>query len=97
MLNLAWRTIMIERELKIENKLGIHARPSTLLVQKSSEFISSIHLIKDGADADVKSIMSIMMLAAGYGSVVTLKVEGSDEEAAANAIEELIKGKFGEE
>jgi len=88
---------MIEREIEIVNKLGIHARPSTLLVQKASDFQSSIHLIKDGADADIKSIMSIMMLAASFGTVVTLKVEGPDEEAAADAIEELINSKFGEE
>jgi len=88
---------MIEQEIKVINKLGIHARPSSMIVQTAMKFKSSINLIKDGANADAKSIMSVMMLAAGQDSVVTVRVNGADEKEAIAAIAALFAQKFNEE
>ena len=88
---------MIEKEITVVNKLGIHARPSTMIVKKAGELSSSIKFIKDGIEADAKSIMSLMMLAAGFGSKLLLRVEGPDEESAVSAIEELFATKFNED
>lgn len=88
---------MIEKTAKVVNKLGIHARPASLIVQTAIKFKSSIQLIKDGASADAKSIMSVMMLAAAQDSSVVVRAEGEDEEAAAEAIVRLFEMKFNEE
>lgn len=88
---------MIEKELTVINQLGIHARPASLIVQTAGKFQSTITLIKDGTPADAKSIMSVMMLAAASQSKVLLKVNGSDEKAAAAAVEEVFARKFNEE
>ncbi|MFP4013905.1 MAG: HPr family phosphocarrier protein [Chitinispirillaceae bacterium] len=88
---------MIEKTAKVVNKLGIHARPASLIVQTAIKFKSSIQLIKDGASADAKSIMSVMMLAAAQDSSVVVRAEGADEEAAAEAIVRLFEMKFNEE
>ncbi len=88
---------MIEETLTIENKLGIHARPASLLVQEATKFQSDIHLKKDGAAADAKSIMSIMMLAASKGTKISLSVDGPDEQDAFEAVATLFKNKFNED
>jgi phosphocarrier protein HPr len=88
---------MIEQEIKVINRLGIHARPSSMIVQTAMKFKSSVNLIKDGANADAKSIMSVMMLAAGCDSVVTLRANGPDEKDAITAIASLFEQKFKEE
>lgn len=88
---------MIEEVLTIENKLGIHARPASLLVQEATRFQSEIQLIKDGAAADAKSIMSIMMLAASKGTKISLNVNGPDEQDAFDAVATLFKNKFNED
>lgn len=87
---------MIKKELLIENKLGIHARAAAQIVKSASSYTSKIKLIKDELEVDGKSIMGIMMLAAGKGSTVTLHVQGTDELAAAEGLEILFKNKFGE-
>ncbi len=88
---------MIKKELIIENKLGLHARPAAIFVQTANKFKSDIRVEKDGQEINGKSIMGIMMLAAGQGSTIIIKVEGEDAEEAIKKLEELILGKFGEE
>lgn len=87
---------MIEMDLLIENKLGLHARAAAQIVKAASTFASHITLSKDGLDVDGKSIMGIMMLAAAKGSIVRVVVRGADEGAAADSMRQLFKNKFGE-
>ncbi len=87
---------MIETQVTIINKLGLHARAAAKFVSCSSAFSSSIEAGKDGNLVDAKSIMSVMMLAAGKGTVLDLKIEGPDEEAALKALTELIDNRFDE-
>jgi phosphocarrier protein len=87
---------MKQKELLIENKLGLHARAAAQIVKSASAYSSKIMLIKDGLEVDGKSIMGIMMLAAAKGSSVMLQVHGADEENAVAGLERLFKDKFGE-
>jgi phosphocarrier protein len=87
----------ITRELTIKNKLGIHARPAAQFVKTANRFTCDIRVEKDGEEVEGKSIMGLMMLAAGYGSVITVSVDGSDEEAAMASIVDLIERKFEED
>ncbi|HEX9136721.1 MAG TPA: HPr family phosphocarrier protein [Nitrospirota bacterium] len=87
---------MKQKELLIENKLGLHARAAAQIVKSASAYSSKIMLIKDGLEVDGKSIMGIMMLAAAKGSSVMLQVHGADEEKAVAGLERLFKDKFGE-
>ncbi len=87
---------MITKKLTVLNKLGIHARPAAQFVRAASRFQSDVTVVKDDESVDGKSIMGLMMLAVGCGAVITVTVEGSDEEACMAALEELIAGKFGE-
>ncbi|HNB11183.1 MAG TPA: HPr family phosphocarrier protein [bacterium] len=88
---------MIEREITVVNKAGVHARPSAMIVKTASQFDSEVFLSCDGTEVNAKSIMSVMMLAAAQGSVVKIKTEGSDEMQAADAIAALFASKFNEE
>ena len=88
---------MVERKTQVINKLGLHARPAAMLVQKASKFKSEIKLQKEDIEINAKSILSVMMLAAEVGSFVTIKAEGEDEEEAVEAIAGLFEEKFGEE
>jgi phosphocarrier protein HPr len=81
---------MKEKELKIENKLGLHARAAAQIVKTASGYSSKITLMKDGLEVDGKSIMGIMMLA------VLVSVQGADEDGALSGLEQLFKDKFGE-
>ena len=87
---------MIETQITIVNKLGLHARAAAKLVGCTSAFSSSIEAGKDGNMVDAKSIMSVMMLAAGKGTVLDLKIDGSDEQAALEAVTTLINNRFNE-
>ena len=87
---------MINKKLKIINKLGLHARAAAKLVRLASRFNSHIELQTSCKTANGKSIMSIMMLAAGQGVEISLKIEGDDEQEAYSAIETLIKQRFDE-
>ncbi len=87
---------MIERTLPIVNRLGLHARASAKVVQLASQFASTLLLVHRGREINAKSIMGLMMLAAGKGSELLLKVEGPDEAAAADAVAELFAARFGE-
>jgi phosphocarrier protein len=88
---------MISRDFTISNKLGLHARPSAQLTQVASRFAAEIHVARGGRRVNAKSIMGVMMLAAGQGSTVTVEAEGDDAEQALAAIGELIAGGFGED
>ena len=87
---------MIEREIEIINRLGLHARAAAKLVDCAARFSSQIQLTKAQQQVDAKSIMSVMMLAAGQGSHVKLRVEGDDENMALEALCALINDRFGE-
>lgn len=88
---------MVEKEVRIINRLGLHARPAALLVQKASRFESEIRLKRDNIEVNAKSIMGVMMLAAEMGSIITVVAVGPDEEKAVEAIVQVIMGRFGEE
>ena len=87
---------MISREFRINNRLGLHARPSAQLTQVAGKFTSEVYIAKNGRRVNAKSIMGVMMLAAGPGSTVTVDAEGPDEELAMEAIGALIASRFGE-
>jgi phosphocarrier protein HPr len=87
---------MPEREVKIVNKLGIHARPAAEIVKTSARFKSTITIIRDELEVNAKSIMGVMMLAAEQGATIKLRAEGPDADAALDALAELVAGKFGE-
>lgn len=88
--------MMMKKELKIENKLGLHARAAAQIVKTASAFSSKITLSKDGLEVDAKSIMGIMMLAAAKGSTVTAQAEGEDAVLAIAELERLFMDRFGE-
>ena len=88
---------MIERDLGIVNRLGLHARAAAKLVQTTSGFKSRVTLIREGEEIDGKSILGILLLAAAQGSRMTVRTEGVDEVEALNAIADLIADRFGEE
>jgi phosphocarrier protein HPr len=88
---------MLERELLVVNKLGLHARASAKLVQLLGSFKSNAFLLGRGREVNAKSIMGVMLLAAAQGSTVTLRVDGPDEEAALAAAADLFARGFDEE
>lgn len=88
---------MLVDEFVIPNKLGLHARASALLVKTASRFDSEIKIEREDIEVNGKSIMGIMMLAAGKGSVIRVKIDGNDEDDAMSALGDLIKDGFGEE
>ena len=88
---------MIQTKILIINKLGLHARAAAKFVGCASSFSSSIKVGKPGEQVDGKSIMSVMMLAAGKGTELELLIDGKDEEAALEGLQTLINDCFGEE
>lgn len=87
----------LSKKIKIINKLGLHARAAAQFVQLASSFSSHIEIEKDNRRVNGKSIMGVMMLAAGKGSEITLYADGEDEEDSMQKIEELIKNRFNED
>jgi phosphocarrier protein len=87
----------LTKELTIANKSGIHARPAAMFVKIAARYGSDIFVEKDGEKINGKSIMGLMMLAAGPGSKVTLHVKGADADAAIAELEALVERKFDEE
>jgi phosphocarrier protein len=87
---------VIQVQVTIINKLGLHARAAAKFVGCASAFSSSIRAGKDGELIDGKSIMSVMMLAAGKGTVLDLHINGRDEDAALEALQKLIANRFDE-
>jgi len=87
---------MAECSVQILNKNGLHARPAAEIVKIAAKYQADVTLIRDGTEVNAKSIMGVMMLAAECGATLTLRAEGSDADAALEAIAGLIANKFGE-
>jgi len=87
---------MARAEVQIINKLGLHARASAKLTQVASAYASEVWLTRNGRRVNAKSIMGVMMLAAGKGASITIDAEGKDAEAALQALQKLIADKFDE-
>ena len=87
---------MQQREIEIVNKLGLHARASAKLTQLAAKYQCDVSLARSGRKVNAKSIMGVMMLAAGKGSRITLETDGPDETEAMDAIAVLIGDSFGE-
>ena len=87
---------MLQREVEIINKLGLHARASAKLTQVAGQFDSEVWLTRNGRRVNAKSIMGVMMLAAAKGSTVVVETEGEDEAQAMDAIARLVATRFGE-
>jgi phosphocarrier protein HPr len=87
---------MLEQQIMIRNKLGLHARAAVKFVNLSNRFVASVKIVKDGNEIDGKSILGILTLAATQGSEITLLVAGKDEEAALKALADLINNRFDE-
>jgi len=88
---------VIKEEITIINKLGLHARAAAKLVAAAAHHSSTVQIYKDGRQADSKSIMAVMMLAASKGTKLTFEIEGKDESVAWEAIKTLINNRFDEE
>ena len=87
---------MLQRDVEIVNKLGLHARASAKLTQLAGQYQSEVWLTRNGRRVNAKSIMGVMMLAASKGSTVSVETSGADEEAAMEAIMGLINDRFEE-
>jgi len=87
---------MPEREVRILNKLGIHARPAAEIVKTAGKFKSSITIVRDDLEVNAKSIMGVMMLAAECGATIVVRAIGDDAEPALDALAAVIANKFGE-
>lgn len=88
---------MISEQITIINKLGLHARAASKLVNCASHFESEIFIVRNSNRVNAKSIMGVMMLAASKGTEITLETDGADEQEAQQAMIELINNRFGEE
>ncbi|HJQ64411.1 MAG: family porter, phosphocarrier protein [Burkholderiales bacterium] len=88
---------MLQQEVEIVNRLGLHARASARLTQVAGQFKSEVWVSRNGRRVNAKSIMGVMMLAAAKGSRIVVETDGPDEVAAMRAIERLIADRFGEE
>jgi phosphocarrier protein len=88
---------LIEKEITVINKLGLHARPAAQLVKTISRFKSEVSIKRDSLTVNAKSIMGVMMLAAELGAVLKFQIEGEDERQAMDAIEKVFQDKFGED
>lgn len=87
---------MPQREIEIQNKLGLHARAAAKLTQTAAKFAADVWLSRNGRRVNAKSVMGVMMLAAGRGSRIAIETQGADAEAALAAIAALVDDKFGE-
>ena len=87
---------MAERNVQIINRNGLHARPAAEIVKAAAKFRSEITIVRDDLEVNGKSIMGVMMLAAEYGSTLTLRASGPDEDQAVEALANIIANKFGE-
>ncbi len=85
---------MVTKTVKIQNKLGLHARPSAKVVQTTTKFKSEITLAKEGLEVNGKSIMGVMMLAAEMGAEIVITATGEDEEEALRVVSDVVASKF---
>ncbi len=88
---------MLERTLQVQNAHGIHARPAAEIVKVAGRFTSNITIARDGLEVNAKSIMGVMLLAAGQGTPVTVRIEGEDEAVAMREVVSLFERRFDEE
>lgn len=88
---------MIESEITVVNRLGLHARAAAKFVHAASGFVSRVTVSKDGTRVDGKSILGLLTLAASKGAKLHLSVDGDDEAEAVAALAELVRGRFGED
>lgn len=88
---------MVTKKIIVQNRAGIHARPSSLIVQTANKFQSNIMFEKENVTVNAKSIMGVMTMAAGYQTELTLSADGADEAEAVAALEQLFAAKFEEE
>ncbi len=88
---------MIQKKVRIKNRLGLHARPAALFVKAASKFKSDVFLGRDDHEVNGKSIMGVMMLAAEKGSELTITVDGEDEQQAMDTLVKLFEDGFNEE
>lgn len=88
---------MIRKDFTIINRLGLHARAAAQLVQTANKFVADVTLYKEDIEVNGKSIMGILLLAAPKGTLISIAVDGSDEQPAMNAIADLIEDGFGED
>lgn len=86
----------MERDVKIVNKLGLHARAASLFVKETERYNSKVEMEKDGIRINAKSIMGILMLAAPVGSTIKIIATGDDSESCLDALTELVNNKFNE-
>ncbi len=87
---------MVETKVTLSNKMGLHARPSTQIATTASRYSADIHIAKDDMVVDAKSVLELLMLAAECGSELLITADGDDAKDAAQAIKELVNGRFGE-
>lgn len=88
---------MIEKEVKVINRAGLHTRPAASIVKLAAKYKSKVNLTKDGYEINAKSIIGVMTLAAEQGSILTISVDGPDEAEATIALQDLFDTGFGEE
>ena len=88
---------MLEEEIQVVNRLGVHARPAAAIVQTVLAFISDVYIIHNGARINAKSIMGLLTLAATQGTVLKVTCEGPDQQAAMDAVRDLFARGFGED
>ena len=88
---------MVTKKIIVQNRAGLHARPSSLIVQTANKFQSNIMFEKENVTVNAKSIMGVMTMAAGYQTELTLSADGADEAEALAALEQLFAAKFEEE
>jgi phosphocarrier protein HPr len=88
---------MVQRNVVIQNRLGLHARACSVFVKEAAKYASHVIVARDGLEVNGKSILGVMMLAAERGAELTLKTEGPDEQAALEALVQVVNDKFGEE
>lgn len=88
---------MVEQQVTIQNRLGLHARACSVFVKEAAKYASHVTLARDGLEVNAKSILGVMMLAAERGAELLLRAEGSDEVEALAALVKVVNDKFGEE
>ena len=88
---------MLEQTVKIQNRLGLHARACSVFVKEAARFASHVIVARDGLEVNGKSILGVMMLAAECGAEIQLKIDGKDEKEALEALVRVVNNKFGEE
>jgi len=88
---------MVEQQVTIQNRLGLHARACSVFVKEAAKYASHVTLARDGLEVNAKSILGVMMLAAERGAELTLRAEGADEVQALAALVQVVNDKFGEE